>query len=529
MQNKKWFLYVTDFFAGISVMAIELGASRLLAPYFSSSQIVWTVIIGTIMIAMAAGNLIGGRLADKNPDPERLYMRLFIVAVWCAAIPFAGKYVIALVSLILASLGGQGFLIWASLVSCLILFVAPLLLLGTVSPSLIKYTVSSLGDNGRTVGELGALNTLGSIIGTFLPTFVTIPAVGTSWTFIIFASVLLMISLIYFISNKKKLIKSAVALALTVAFAFLSSFNSFAFWGDGTLYEDESIYNYLQVSEDEREIRLSTNVLIGVQSVKMKNGELSGNYYDFALAAPLMANAAEKDPLEVLIIGFGTGTYATECRKYFPASRITGVEIDRKIIDLAYSKFGVDPDDENIKVVEFDGRAYLRNAGKYDVIMVDAYRDITVPFQMSSVEFFSEVKDHMTSDGVMVLNLNMTSDSEGSLNERICDTVSAVFDNVYCFDVSSGNREVFATMNKDAVKTFSSSLYSTPIDLTRVMLEMKGAIKTYEAGEYILTDDNAPVELLGMRTIDELISDEIGNLQNYLKDHSLFDLVEFLN
>lgn len=57
--KNKLFLYLTEFFSGMSVMAVELGASRLLAPYFSSSQIVWTIIIGTIMIAMALGNIYG--------------------------------------------------------------------------------------------------------------------------------------------------------------------------------------------------------------------------------------------------------------------------------------------------------------------------------------------------------------------------------------------------------------------------------------------------------------------------------------
>ena len=79
--KNKFYLYLTEFFAGMSVMAVELGASRLLAPYFSSSQIVWTIIIGTIMIAMALGNLYGGRAADRDPNPDRLYRRILIAAV----------------------------------------------------------------------------------------------------------------------------------------------------------------------------------------------------------------------------------------------------------------------------------------------------------------------------------------------------------------------------------------------------------------------------------------------------------------
>ena len=101
MIRKKWFLYLTEFFSGMSVMAVELGASRLLAPYFSSSQIVWTLIIGTIMIAMALGNVLGGRLADKN-KPDRLYLLLLIDAIWIGLIPFVSKYVIAGISFLFA-------------------------------------------------------------------------------------------------------------------------------------------------------------------------------------------------------------------------------------------------------------------------------------------------------------------------------------------------------------------------------------------------------------------------------------------
>ncbi len=112
--NNKIFLYLTEFFAGMSVMAVELGASRLLAPYFSSSQIVWTIIIGTIMIAMALGNIYGGRSADRHPDPARLYARILLAAVWIGAIPVVGKYIVLGISAVLVFSVSSNFLIVAA-------------------------------------------------------------------------------------------------------------------------------------------------------------------------------------------------------------------------------------------------------------------------------------------------------------------------------------------------------------------------------------------------------------------------------
>ena len=120
--NNKGYLYLTEFFSGMAVMAVELGANRLLAPYFSSSQIVWTIVIGTIMIAMALGNLYGGRSADKHPDPDRLYRRILVAAVWIAAIPLVGKYLIIGITGLLVISVNTGFLIWAALASCMVIF-----------------------------------------------------------------------------------------------------------------------------------------------------------------------------------------------------------------------------------------------------------------------------------------------------------------------------------------------------------------------------------------------------------------------
>lgn len=526
--KNKIFLYLTEFFAGMSVMAVELGASRLLAPYFSSSQIVWTIIIGTIMIAMALGNIYGGKSADKSPNPDKLYGRILIATVWIALIPVAGKYIVLGISALLIFTVNNNFLIIAAFCACMVIFVFPLFLLGTVTPSLAKYSVSSLDDSGRTVGTLGAFNTIGSIIGTFVPTFVTIPAVGTSITFLIFAGILIVLSVIYFVSSRvgyKKVIISGVIFVVCCVFGHG---DSFAFWQKDLTYEGESIYNYLQVSEDDKQVSLSTNVLFGVQSVYMKDDTLTGLYYDYAMAAPLMVPDKNPDSMEVLILGMGTGTYATQCRKYFGDMNIEGVEIDEKITKLSRKYFAL-PDD--INVTTYDGRAFLNASDrKYDVIMVDAYQDITIPFQMSSVEFFGLVKSHLNENGVMVVNMNMRGNDDGDINQYLADTISSVFANVYTVEVdNSTNRELFASDNNDMMSVLNDNISGIKdADLRFMMNKVRDNSIAYNAGKLIMTDDNAPVELLGMKVIDKIIRDEVAYYKEIFDENGVQGVIDAL-
>ena len=528
LLNNKWYLYLTEFFAGMSVMAVELGASRLLAPYFSSSQIVWTIIIGAIMIAMALGNIYGGKAADKNPDPAKLYIRIIIAAIWIAAIPVLGKYVIIGVSALLIFTVNSNFLVIAAFASCMLVFVFPLFLLGTVTPSLAKYTVNSLDNNGKIVGELGAANTIGSILGTFLPTFVTIPTIGTAWTFLIFAGILLALAIAYFVANKKNVKAVVIASVLFVICCIFGHNNSFAFWETDIAYEGESIYNYLQVKENEDKVILSTNVLFGVQSLYHKNSEFTGMYYDHAMLAPYMANVHKKDELEILILGMGTGTYATQCDKFFDNVNIEGVEIDEKITKLASEYFNLSDD---IKVTTYDGRAYLQAIDKkYDVIMVDAYQDISIPFQMASIEFFTLVKEHLKEDGVMVVNMNMRGEEKGNINQYLADTISNVFSEIYMVDVGfSTNRELFASNNKDIIELCKDNISSeTYVELKDKISQCYDGLYAYEPGDYCMTDDSAPVEVLSMQLIDDLIADEVEYYKVIYEEDGIKGLIENL-
>ncbi|AFU71180.1 spermine synthase [Bifidobacterium asteroides PRL2011] len=524
-------------------MAAELGASRLLAPYFSSSQIVWTIIIGTIMIALALGAVVGGRWADRNPDPDRLYLCIMAAAVWIALIPLVGKYLIILISGLLIVAVSTNFLVLAAFISCLIIFVPPLFLLGTITPGLVKCATDSLDDNASVVGRLSACNTVGSILGTFLPTFVTIPAVGTFVTFLIFSGILLLVSLIYFLSSHAHRLACLIATVAFVVSAALSPMTGFAFWEKGLAYEGESIYNYLQVKTLADRTILSTNVLFGVQSVTMKHPGMTGMYYDTALAAPLMADQARS----ALILGMGTGTYARQLKRYYPRMAIQGVEIDQSISNLALKYFDQPAD---IPVSTYDGRAWLAASGQhYDLIMVDAYQDITIPFQMSSTEFFSLVRNHLNPGGVMVVNMNMIDDGQGSINAALTNTITRVFgsDAILTADVpQTTNRELFARrsasddfsgtqgVKKTAMRDYQSSdllagaaaRVSPDSDLSQMMEQVSSRLSTVgNAKGRVLTDDNAPVELLGMHAIDGIISREAGPYRRILQQEGIQGLI----
>lgn len=528
LQNK-YYLYLTEFFAGMAVMAVEIGAQRLISPYFSSSQIVWTIIIGMIMIAMAGGNVYGGKMADKDPNPDKLYGRILIAALWLALIPFLGKYVIVGISAAIIFSVDANYLILAAFATCLLLFVFPLFLLGTVTPSLAKYTMDSLSDNGKIVGTLGAMNTLGSIIGTFLPTFVTIPAVGTNLTFLLFSGILLLLAAVYFLSLGKGLRRLGLSVLLFVVACLLGYRTDFAFWEsrEGLLYEGESVYNYLRVQDSPKRTVLSTNVLFGVQSVLEKTDNLTGMYYDYALAAPFLTQTGTQKAQDVLILGMGSGTYARQLLRYLPGTKVAGVEIDRKITDLAHEYFQLPA---QVPVTEYDGRAYLNEDHRtYDVIMVDAYQDITIPFQMSSVEFFQSVRQHLKPGGVLVVNLNMHGTEQGGIADWLADTVAGVFPEVMTVDVPGNtNRELFAGDRDLKASLAQNSQAVQDPQLKDLLVSIGDRAVMYHSGGRTLTDDKAPVELLGMQELDGLIRKETEEYKEIYRNEGIKGLLKVL-
>ncbi len=533
MENKL-LLYATSFFCGMSVMAVELSISRLLAPTFGTSQIIWTVIIGLIMISLSIGNIFGGRSADKNNGLGRLYMIIWGAALWIAVIPFIGKYVIIAITGLLALFFPNDLLVTGTAISCLVLFSVPLIGLGMVSPYLVKLGVTDLENAGKTTGKIYAMNTIGSIIGTFLPTFVTIPFIGTHKTFLLFSLILNLICLSYFLIKKVKVIRIMVSSGLMLVLIFLPISNSYAFWKD-CIVEDESVYNYLQVSEDEDAVYLSTNVAFGVQSVYRKDNKLSGLYYDYALMAPqFIKDFNPNGKLDMLILGNGTGTYAKQSKIYYKNVKTDAVEIDSKIVELSKKYFGVTDDEATI--YETDGRTFLsdKNCRTYDVIMVDAYHDITIPFHMSTKEFFSEVSGHLKPGGIIILNINMKSKGDNPINQYLSQTVKSVMKKVFTCDIkTSTNLLLFASNDKDMLSNFekNTGILDEENPLYRVSLYVRENLKEVSDSELIFTDDLAPVEVLGQSLLNDIVKDELGSFKKMINFEEkgiqgIFDLLK---
>ena len=226
-----------------------------------------------------------------------------------------------------------------------------------------------------------------------------------------------------------------------------------------------------------------------------------------------------------MILGVVSGTYASYCVRYFPGVTVQGAEIDKKIADIATEYFGL-PD--SVEVAVEDGRAYLTASEKqFDVIMVDAYQDITIPFQLSSVEFFTEVQRHLKPGGVMVVNLNMTSAQDGSINQYLCDTMSSVFAHTYTVNVPANtNTVVFCSDSDDLRQTFDENrVLLQNISYTAMMETVARDLRDYTGGDHILTDDKAPGELLGMRVLDELID---GQLSYYKEQFSMEEIINMV-
>ncbi len=194
-----WLLILMVFVAGAASLAVEISGSRLLAPDFGDSLFVWADLIGLILLYLSVGYYAGGRLADRYPYPAVFYLLTLVAGLFIVLVPFIAHPILNWSLFAFATSPLSVF--YGALVSILLLFAIPVILLGCVSPFAIRLRLKQVGRSGRTAGQLYAISTAGSIIGTFLPALWLLPTIGTNLTFLAFAFALLALSLVGLIGS----------------------------------------------------------------------------------------------------------------------------------------------------------------------------------------------------------------------------------------------------------------------------------------------------------------------------------------
>jgi len=489
------------FVSGMASLGVEFGASRLLAPYFGTSLYVWGVLIGLILLYLSAGYVIGGRLADRHPRDDVLYQITAWAGLWIGVIPLV-SYPILLAS-------QQGFrelsvgLVAGTLLAVVLLFAVPVTLLGCVSPFAIRLLLTDVSTGGNTAGRVYALSTVGSILGTFLPVFWFIPTYGTRPTIEAFALALVGISALALWPRRR--LYASFAVSVILAWIFLPSGIKPPEVGT-LLYEKESAYNYIQVVQVGTTTELILNEGQAIHSVYDSRTDLTHGYWDYLLLADAFrsAQSTAAAPRSVVFLGLAAGTAARQYRlAYGDQVDITGVEIDPEILAAGHRYFHLD--EARAHEVVADARYWLdTQAGHYDVVVLDAYRQPYIPFHLTTKEFFQQVRSHLSGDGVVAVNVGRTA-TDYRLVDALASTMSAVFPSVLLLDDPNyTNTIVYGSMEPVSVDdvTHNLGLVSPPLAraaATSALQEGKLRMSPYHGQVY--TDDLAPIEQL----IDEII------------------------
>ncbi|MBK9122895.1 MAG: fused MFS/spermidine synthase [Chloroflexi bacterium] len=515
-------LYVTVFASGLVTLAIELSAARLLGSVFGTSNLIWANIIGLILLYLTAGYFIGGRWADRSPYPATLFRILLWASFLCAIIPLVSRPVLqAAAQAVVAAQAGTAI---GSFVVTLALFSVPITLLGCVSPFAIRLAVTDPNDAGRVSGTIYAVSTLGSLIGTFLPTLVLLGSIGTTATFLVLSGGLWMTAFVMLlrITGRRALRWLWMPLPVIALLLLVTGPLRAAPEGFTLLDERESAYNYIQVLENPAGYRsLALNEGQGVHSIYHPTILRYNGTWDFFLTAPFFVPGTQPSDVQSLaVVGLAAGTIPRQYQHAFGDIRMVGFEIDPEIIAVGEAYFGMSADDlPTLESIAEDGRPGLNaQPGTYDVIALDAYRPPYIPWQLTTVEFFREIRSKLTDRGVVALNVGRTS-TDRRLVDAFSNVLAQVFPSVHAIDVPrSFNTILYATVMPTTEADLRANVASLPAEapgLLRDVLDASlGALVPVTPSDVVFTDDRAPVEaLFDSLVLNFLLSDDMDDLR----------------
>jgi MFS family permease len=509
-MDRKYLLF-TVFASGMTTLAVELTASRLLGGVFGVSNLVWASIIGLILIYLTAGYFLGGRWADRSPYRTTMYKILAWGAFTAGLVPLVARPVLLIAANAFDQL--QMGVLLGSFLAVLVLFSVPITLLGTISPFAIRLSLNDPEKAGWIAGQVYAISTLGSFLGTFLPVLLLIPLIGTTRTFLAFSGFLLLVAFVgLWQSAGWRSVLAWLWMPILLAVLSIIWMGSPVKRSVGQIYETESAYNYIQV--------LNWN---GYRILRLNEGQGEHSRYhpeQLAYDGPWMQflvgpffNEPPFYPENVermAIVGLAAGTTARQATEVFGPIPIDGYEIDPTVIEVGRRFF--DMNQPNLNAIAEDGRIGLsRSQEKYTIIGLDAYRPPYIPWHLTTREFFQSVADHLTDEGVLVINVGRAP-GDRRLIDGMVGTIRTVLPSVYVMDVPDTFNSIIYATSKPTQVTNLVENYQILSDregthplLLSAILRAGTNLQPTPQSEVVFTDDLAPIEWITNKMVLQFV------------------------
>jgi len=414
------------------LMALEILASRVLAPHFGSSVYVWGSIISVFLAALSLGYVWGGRLADREPTLAGLGRQVARAALAQAVLLLAARPATAWLG------GATGGSAWGTLLAATALFGPPSVLLGVISPYAVRLAARDLARLGGTAGGLYALSTAGSLVGTLGCTFVLVPFLTLDRGLALLLALTAATALAALAGSLRRAPLPALAVAAVLALA-VRAWVAPAGPDGGLLFEQMTPYQTLRV-RDARGVRILESDRVHHSAMRLADRQPALPYPRAAAAALVL----QPDIDSMLVLGMGAGHAGTYLQGLRPGLAVDFVDIDPAVPAIAARWFGF-REAPGRRVHVADGRRFLdRSERRWDYIYCDTYIGLSVPFHLTTREFLELVRARLEPGGVFGLNL------AGSLARpfprAIYRTVLEVFPHAWAFAVpASGNLLVLAS------------------------------------------------------------------------------------
>lgn len=482
---KKYNLELIVFICGAVVMILEIAGSRIMAPHLGTSLFVWTSLIGVILGSLSLGYSLGGKLADRKADFKTLSLIIFLSALSIALIAISKEWLLQIITTNIKNVR------IGSIIAATILFAPSGILMGMISPYAVKLKLENLQKSGRTIGNLYAISTIGSIAGTFLAGFFLLTYLGNTKLLIILSATLMLTSAL---AHTKTVALKLIITLLVLTQIVTTNRQEQSLTKAGTI-ELETDYSHVKIFNGTRDGTRVKVLNLGQKdnsAIYLDNDDLVFKYTKFYRLAKHFFPEAKS----ALLIGAGAYSYPKDFLKNFPLAEMDTVEIDSKVTELARKYFDL-KENPRLHIYHEDGRTFLnKNIKKYDIIFGDAFRSFySIPYQLTTVEALQKMHDSLTDKGIVLTNVISSIDGKGSkFLKAEYRTYKAIFPQVYIFPVSHPDSETkYQNIMLVAMKSVEKAdMKSSNSELNTYLEHLYK--KEIKEDFPILTDDFAPVD-----------------------------------